>query len=65
MRGLGGALERAGVRCSDLGLGLAEALHAVAFLPVAAFLKKSDTLETLQDVALDDDAGAALEALVL
>ena len=50
---------------SDVGLGLAETLHAIAGLPEAALLKQVDPLETLQDVAFDDETGDALKAFVL
>jgi hypothetical protein len=53
------------MRGSNVGLGLAEALHAVADLPLAALLEQIDALEALQDVAFDDEAGGALEAFVL
>jgi hypothetical protein len=50
---------------SDVGLGLAEALDAVARLPLAALLEQIDALKALQNVAFDDEAGDALEAFVL
>ena len=50
---------------SDVGLRLAEALDSVARIPLAALLEDIDALETLQNVALPDDAARALEALVL
>jgi hypothetical protein len=50
---------------SDVGLGLAETLHAIARLPEAAFPEQVDTLEAFQDVAFDDETGGALEAFVL
>lgn len=49
----------------DVGLGLAEALDAVARFPLAALLEKIDALETLQDIALNDEAVGPLETLVL
>jgi hypothetical protein len=50
---------------SDVGLGLAETLDAVAGFPLAALFQEVDALETLEDVALDDNAGGALETFVL
>jgi hypothetical protein len=50
---------------SDVGLGLAQTLHAVAGLPLAALLEEIDPLEALEDVAFNDEAGNALEALML
>jgi hypothetical protein len=52
-------------RDSDVGFGLAEALDAIARLPLAAFLEDFDALEPLQDVAFNDKARLALEAFVL
>jgi hypothetical protein len=49
----------------NVGLGLAEALHAVARLPLIALPKQVDALKALQDVAFDDEAGGALKAFVL
>jgi hypothetical protein len=50
---------------SDVGLGLAETLHAIAGLPLTALLEQIDALEALQDVALDDETRGTLEAFVL
>jgi hypothetical protein len=50
---------------SDVGLGLAEALHAVTRLPLIALPKEIDALEALQYVAFDDEAGGALKAFML
>jgi hypothetical protein len=50
---------------SDVRLGLAQTLHAVACLPLAALPEQIDSLEALEDVAFDDETGDALEALVL
>jgi hypothetical protein len=50
---------------SDVGLGLAETLHAIARLPEAAFPEQVDTLEAFQDVAFDDETRDALQAFVL
>jgi len=50
---------------SDVGLGFAETLDAVARFPLAAFLEDLDALEALQDVAFHDEAGDALETFVL
>jgi hypothetical protein len=50
---------------SNVGLGLAQTLHAVASLPLAALLEQIDALEALEDVAFHDEAGDALEAFVL
>jgi hypothetical protein len=49
----------------DVGLGLAEALDAIAGLPLATFPQDVDSLEALEDVAFDDEAGGALETFVL
>jgi hypothetical protein len=57
-----GRIER---QISNVGLGLAETLHAIAGLPLAAFLEQINPLEALEDVAFNDDAGGTLEALVL
>jgi len=50
---------------SDVGLGLAQALHAVAGLPLVALAEDLNALEALQDVAFDDEAGGPLETFVL
>jgi hypothetical protein len=50
---------------SDVRLGLAETLHAIARLPQAALPKQVDTLEAFQNVAFDDETGGALQAFVL
>jgi hypothetical protein len=50
---------------SDVGLGLAETLHAIAGLPEAALPEQINALKTLQDVAFDDETGDALKAFVL
>jgi hypothetical protein len=52
-------------RGSNLGLGLAQALDAVARFPLAALFEQIDALETLQDVALNDDTAGTLETFVL
>jgi hypothetical protein len=50
---------------SDVGLGLAQALDAIARLPLVALAEQLDALEALQDVAFNDETGGALEAFVL
>ena len=50
---------------SDVGLGLAQTLHAIAFLPLVALLQDLDALEALEDVTFDDEARGALETFVL
>ena len=50
---------------SDVGLGLAQTLNAVARLPLPALLEQVDALEALEDVAFDDEARGALETFVL
>ena len=50
---------------SDVGLGLAQTLHAVAGLPLTALFENVDALEALQNVTFDDEAGDALEAFML
>jgi hypothetical protein len=50
---------------SDVGLGLAETLNAIASFPLAAFLEEVHALEAFEDVALNDETGSALEAFVL
>jgi hypothetical protein len=50
---------------SDVGLGLAQTLHAIAGLPLAALLEDFDALEALEDIAFHDEAGDALETFVL
>ena len=52
-------------RFLDVGLGFAQTLDAIAFLPLSAFLEDFDAFKTLQNVALDDDTAGALEAFVL
>jgi hypothetical protein len=49
----------------DVGLGLTETGDALALFPLAALFEDGDTLEALQDVALDDEAVGALETFVL
>jgi hypothetical protein len=49
----------------DVGLGLAETLHAIADLPLAALFEDVDALEALQHVAFNDEARDALETFVL
>jgi len=50
---------------SNVRLGLAEALHTVAFLPLATLLEDGDALEALEDIALHDETAGRLEAVVL
>jgi hypothetical protein len=50
---------------SNVGLGLAQALDAVAGFPLAAFPEQVDALKALQDVAFDDDTVGTLETFVL
>jgi hypothetical protein len=50
---------------SDVGLGLAETLHAVALFPLAAFLEQFDALKTLQDIAFLYDTTETLQAFML
>jgi hypothetical protein len=50
---------------SDVRLGLAKALHAVALFPLAAFLEQFDALKTLQDVAFLYDTTETLKAFML
>jgi hypothetical protein len=50
---------------SDVGLGFAQALNAVASLPLAALFKQVDALEALEDVAFLNDAADALQTFVL
>jgi hypothetical protein len=49
----------------DVGLGLAEALNAIAGFPLAALFEEVDAFETLQNVTLNNETGGALEAFVL
>jgi hypothetical protein len=58
-------LEREKRVGSDVGLGLAEALDAVAGFPLAALFQQVHALEALEDVALNHDTRGALEAFVL
>jgi len=58
-------LERFIPKRLDVGLGLAETLDAVARFPLAALFEDVDALETLQDVALNDETVGALETFVL
>jgi hypothetical protein len=48
-----------------VGLGLAEPGDTVARLPLTALLQEVHTLEALEDVAFNDEAGLALETFVL
>src|SRR5665213_2440500 len=50
---------------SDVGLGLAQTLDAVAFLPLTALLQDVEAFKTLQDIAFANDTVGALEAFVL
>jgi hypothetical protein len=50
---------------SDVGLRFAEALNAIAGLPLAALLEQVHPLEAFKDVALNDEARGALETFVL
>jgi hypothetical protein len=59
------ACRKKGAPGSGVGFGLAQALDAVADLPLAALLQEVDALEAFEDVAFDDEAGDALEAFVL
>src|SRR5215203_3893307 len=59
------ACQRGGNVRSNVGLGLAQTLHAIAGLPEAALLEQVDPLEALQDIAFDDETGGALKAFVL
>jgi hypothetical protein len=52
-------------RKSDVGLRLAQALDAVARLPLVTLPEELDALEALQDVAFNDETRGALEAFVL
>jgi hypothetical protein len=63
--GSGDCLPERGSKGSDVGLGLAEAVDAVARLPLVALAQDFNALEALEDVAFDDEAGDALEAFVL
>ena len=49
----------------DVGLGLAEALNAVARFPLTALFEQVDAFETLQYVALNDETADTLETFVL
>jgi hypothetical protein len=62
---LGPAESSSAAHSSNVGLGLAQALDAIASFPLAAFSEQVDALETLQDVALDDDTVGTLETFVL
>ena len=50
---------------SDVGLGLAQALNAIASFPLATLFEQIDAFETLQNVALNDETADTLEAFVL
>ena len=50
---------------SNVGLGLAQTLHAIACFPLAALFEQINALEALQDIALDNDTAGSLEAFVL
>ena len=49
----------------DVGLGLAQTLHAIASFPLAALFEQIDAFETLQNIALNDETADTLEAFVL
>jgi hypothetical protein len=50
---------------SDVGLGLAQTLNAIAGLPEAALAEEVYPLEAFKDVAFDDQTGGALKTFVL
>jgi len=50
---------------SNIRLGLPQTLDAVAGFPLTTFLEQVDALKAFQDVALLDDTGGTLEAVVL
>jgi len=50
---------------SDVWLGLAQTLHAIAALPLSALFEEIDALEALQDVTFNDEAVGPLETLML
>ena len=52
-------------KCSDVGLGLAKTLHAIAGLPLSALPEQVHTLEAFENVTFDDETGRALETFVL
>jgi hypothetical protein len=49
----------------DVGLGLAQTLHAIARFPLATLFEQIDAFETLQNIALNDETADTLEAFVL
>jgi hypothetical protein len=58
-------LARDGPAESNVWLGLAQTGDAIAGLPLTALLEDLKTLETLEYVALNDEARGALETFVL
>jgi hypothetical protein len=62
---LGPAKNLRAAHGSNFGLGLAQALDAVAGFPLATLFEQVDAFKTLQDVALDDNTAGTLETFVL
>jgi hypothetical protein len=48
-----------------VGLGLAEAEHAIAFLPLATLLEDFDALEALENIPLGGDGAGTFETAML
>ncbi len=63
--GSGGCLPKGERRDSDVGLGLAETLHAVSGLPLTTLFQEVNALEALEYVAFNDESGDSLEAFML
>lgn len=49
----------------DVGKGLPQTDHAVAFFPGSTLFQQFNALEALEDVTFDDEAAGTLEALML
>jgi hypothetical protein len=49
----------------NVGLGLAQTLDAIAFLPLAALLEQGHALEALENIAFNDETAAGFETVVL
>ena len=62
---LSACLEIVCVKKLDVGFGLTQTLNAIALFPEATLLEERNALETLQNVAFQDDTGGTLEAFVL
>jgi hypothetical protein len=63
--GSGSCLPKGEETYSDVGLRLAQALDAVAGLPLAALPQEVNAFEALEDVAFNNETGDTLETFML